>query len=95
VIQTARCDRTNLERDVGLEGRRLAVLPVWGFECREVQVPTALRYDPGEKVLPAQHARWFADVIPNAMLVTTNALGHGSQGDPNPDWSRLNTWLPR
>lgn len=71
----------------------LAVLSPWRFECREVQTPTALWYDPDEKVLPAQHARWLADEIPNAMLVTTNALGHGSQDDPKPDWSRLYTWL--
>jgi pimeloyl-ACP methyl ester carboxylesterase len=71
----------------------LAVLSSWGFECRHVQAPTALWYDPDEKVLPAQHARWLADAIPNATLVTTDALGHGSQGDPKPDWSRLYTWL--
>ena len=71
----------------------LAVLPPWGFECRDVGAPTALWYDPDEKVLPAQHSRWLADAIPNATLVTTNALGHGSAGDPKPDWNRLYKWL--
>jgi pimeloyl-ACP methyl ester carboxylesterase len=71
----------------------LAVLSSWGFDCRDVDAPTALWYDPNEKVLPAQHSRWLADALPNATLVTTNALGHGSAGDPVPDWNRLYKWL--
>jgi pimeloyl-ACP methyl ester carboxylesterase len=71
----------------------LAVLSPWGFDCRDVSAATALWYDPDDKVLPAQHARWLADAIPTAILVTTNALGHGSNGDPKPDWNRLYTWL--
>jgi hypothetical protein len=34
----------------------LAVLAPWGFDCRQVSVPTAIWYDPDETVLPAQHA---------------------------------------
>ena len=71
----------------------LAVLSSWGFDCRDVGVRTALWYDPDEKVLPDQHSRWLAEAIPNATLVTTNALGHGSAGDPKPDWNRLYKWL--
>lgn len=71
----------------------LAQLSAWGFDCRDVVAPTALWYDPDEKVLPAQHSRWLADAIPNATLVTTSALGHGSAGDPKPDWNRLYKWL--
>jgi pimeloyl-ACP methyl ester carboxylesterase len=71
----------------------LAVLSSWGFECHDVGAPTALWYDPDEKVLPAQHSRWLGDAIPDARLVTTNALGHGSAGDPKPDWNRLYKWL--
>jgi pimeloyl-ACP methyl ester carboxylesterase len=71
----------------------LAVLSPWGFDCRAVTIPTALWYDPDETVLPHQHAEWLADTIPDATLITTSALGHGSEGDPKPDWSRLYSWL--
>jgi pimeloyl-ACP methyl ester carboxylesterase len=71
----------------------LAVLSPWGFDCRTVNAPTAIWYDPDEKVLPAQHARWLADAISEATVVTTKALGHGSQGDPVADWRQLYTWL--
>jgi pimeloyl-ACP methyl ester carboxylesterase len=71
----------------------LAVLSPWGFNCRDIDAPTALWYDPDERVLPAQHARWLAGAVPNAILVPTNALGHGSVGDPRPDWNRLYTGL--
>jgi pimeloyl-ACP methyl ester carboxylesterase len=71
----------------------LAVLSAWGFDCHHVAAPTALWYDPDEKVLPAQHSRWLADAIPTATLVSTNALGHGSAGDPKRDWNRLYEWL--
>lgn len=71
----------------------LAVLSRWGFDCGDIRVLTALWYDPSDKVLPAQHARWLADAIPNATLVPSNALGHGSTGDPKPEWDRLYTWL--
>ena len=77
----------------GWIGDELAVLSLWGFDCRTVTVPTAIWYDPDEKVLPAQHGHWLADAIPNATLVTTSALGHGSQGDPVADWRRLYAWL--
>ncbi len=73
----------------------LAQLSAWGFDTRDVAAPTALWYDPDEKVLPAQHSRWLADAVPNATLVTTDALGHGSVGDPKPDWNRLYKGLRR
>ena|SRR2546421_6340536 len=76
-----------------LDGSPIAVLSSWGFDCRDVGAPTALWYDRDDKVLPAQHSRWLADEIPSATLVTTNALGHRSAGDPKPDWNRLYTWL--
>jgi pimeloyl-ACP methyl ester carboxylesterase len=64
-----------------------------GIRLQRVSTPTAIWYDPDETVLPAQHAEWLASVIPNAILVATNALGHGSNGDPKPDWHRLYAWL--
>ena len=68
-------------------------LSPWGFDCRTVHAPTQIWYDPEEKVLPAQHARWLGEAISGAALMTTNALGHGSQGDPVADWRRVHAWL--
>jgi pimeloyl-ACP methyl ester carboxylesterase len=71
----------------------LSVLQPWGFDCASISVPTTIWYDPDEPVLPHQHAQWLARTVPHAELVTTTALGHRSEGDPAPDWTRLYSWL--
>ena len=71
----------------------LAFVQPWGFELADVSVPVQLWYDPAESMLPRQHAEWLAERIPDARLVTTDALGHGSPGNPREDWGRLYSWL--
>jgi pimeloyl-ACP methyl ester carboxylesterase len=73
----------------------LAVVDEWGFDPATIGVPTAIWYDPDEKVLPRQHAEWLAHRVLGATLVTTSALGHRQEGDPRPDWAQLYSWLIR
>jgi pimeloyl-ACP methyl ester carboxylesterase len=90
-------DESVLEQTVngiwGWVDDELAAFEPWGFDVASVAVPTAIYYDPDETVLPRQHGEWLAANVPNATLVTTDALGHGSAGDPKPDWQRLYSWL--
>jgi pimeloyl-ACP methyl ester carboxylesterase len=71
----------------------LAAFKPWGFDPADIAVPTTMWHDPNDPVLPPQHARWLGRTVPGAAVVTTDALGHGSAGDPTPDWVRLYTWL--
>ncbi len=71
----------------------LAVFKPWGFDIAAVSAPTAIWYDPDEKVLPRQHAEWLAGRVNGASMVSTAALGHRAQGSPASDWSRLLSWL--
>jgi pimeloyl-ACP methyl ester carboxylesterase len=71
----------------------LAAFAPWGFDPSAIEIPTAIWYDPGEAVLPRQHAEWLAGQIGRSVLETTTALGHRAEGDPKPDWGRLYSWL--
>ena len=72
----------------------LAQLGDWGFEPDVIRAPTTIFYDPDETVLPAQHARWLAEHIPNSSLAITHTLGHrASSEDPTPDLKRMYEWL--
>jgi pimeloyl-ACP methyl ester carboxylesterase len=70
-----------------------AAMRSWGFDPASITTPTAIWYDPDERVLPHQHAEWLAARIPGAELIVTKALGHGSPDDPVSDWRRLYAWL--
>lgn len=72
---------------------KLAAFKPWGFDPADVAVPTQIWHDPEDPVLPPQHAAWLGHVVPGATVVTSDALGHGSRGDPKPDWARLYSWL--
>ena len=72
----------------------LAQLGDWGFEPEVIRAPTTIFYDPDETVLPAQHARWLAEHIPNSSLAITHTLGHRASGeDRTPDLKRMYGWL--
>ena len=71
----------------------LAFVRPWGFDVAQVAAPVQLWYDPTERMLPKQHAEWLTSHITGAALVPTGALGHGSPGDPRPDWQALYSWL--
>lgn len=70
-----------------------AHLKPWGFDVADVRAPTAIWYDPNDTVTPPQQAEWLARTIPNAFLKPSDALGHGSMGDPVKDRTALYTWL--
>ena len=72
----------------------LAQLGDWGFEPEVIRAPTTIFYDPDERVLPAQHARWLAEHIPNSSLAIAHTLGHRASGeDRTPDLKRMYGWL--
>lgn len=78
---------------LGLVDDERAHLEPWGFDVADVRAPTAIWYDPKDTVTPKQQAEWLARTIPNALLRSSDALGHGSTGDPTKDRTALYTWL--
>jgi len=71
----------------------LSTFQDWGIDLGQIAVPVQIWHDPNDPVLPVQHAEWFGRTIHGAEIVVTSSLGHGSQGDPRPDWTRLYGWL--
>ncbi|MFN2465459.1 MAG: alpha/beta fold hydrolase [Candidatus Dormibacteria bacterium] len=71
----------------------IALLKPWGFELVSVTAPVQAWYDPNDTALPPQHPAWIAHNIHGAEMVVTGSLGHGSPGNPRPDWRRLYSWL--
>jgi pimeloyl-ACP methyl ester carboxylesterase len=71
----------------------LAAFQAWSFDPAAVSAPVMIWHDPKDPVLPPQHAGWLARTLPVATVVRTESLGHGSAGDPRPDWTRLYSWL--
>ncbi|HEX6489528.1 MAG TPA: alpha/beta hydrolase [Candidatus Dormibacteraeota bacterium] len=65
----------------------------WGFEIGDVGQRVQVWYDPADQLLPPQHPHWLAEHLHNATLHETDALGHGSEGDPRADWRALYGWL--
>ena len=65
----------------------------WGFDSPAASVPVAIWHDPRDSVLPGQHAEWLAAHIPGATRRSSDALGHGSSGDPKPAWVEVYSWL--
>lgn len=65
----------------------------WGFDIAAVTQRVQIWYDPEETVLPGQHAHWLGEHLHSAELRESRALGHGSQGDPRPEWRELYSWL--
>jgi pimeloyl-ACP methyl ester carboxylesterase len=65
----------------------------WGFDSGRVSQRVQLWHDPADRVVPTAHANWLAENLRHAELRETGALGHGSTGDPRPDWRELYGWL--
>jgi pimeloyl-ACP methyl ester carboxylesterase len=60
----------------------LAIQGAWGFDITEIGVPAAIWSNPRDTVTPPNHARWVADRIPGAVLVSSpNAFGHAPVED--------------
>lgn len=56
---------------------RLLTRP-WGFEPREITLPTVIHHGSADTTVPLQHARWYADAIPGARLEVHPGHGHFS-----------------
>jgi pimeloyl-ACP methyl ester carboxylesterase len=64
---------------VGTDGWRdddLAFVTDWGFDMSSISVPVAVWQGEHDRMVPAAHARWLADVIPGATLHLDAAEGH-------------------
>jgi pimeloyl-ACP methyl ester carboxylesterase len=65
----------------------LAFLRPWGFDVREIRVPTEVWYGETDVLVPAAHGRWLASTIPGAEVHLQQDEGH--LGDPEKILSRL------
>jgi pimeloyl-ACP methyl ester carboxylesterase len=50
----------------------------WGFDLGAIKVPTSIHHGDADTVVPAQHARLFAEAIPGAQLHLHPCHGHFS-----------------
>jgi pimeloyl-ACP methyl ester carboxylesterase len=50
----------------------------WGFDLGAIKVPTSIHHGDADTVVPAQHARLFAEAIPGAQLHLHPGHGHFS-----------------
>ncbi|MFI5697040.1 alpha/beta fold hydrolase [Kribbella sp. NPDC051586] len=68
----------------------------WDIDPTHLTVPTWLWYGESDRMVPASHARWFADRIPHAELTVRPGEGHGSTifGHWDEMLSALGTALP-
>ena len=65
----------------------LAFLKPWGFDVREVEVPTEVWYGETDVLVPAAHGRWLARNVPGAEVVAQQDEGH--LGDPDQILTRM------
>jgi len=68
-------------------------LKSWGFDVGDVIAPAVIYFDPKDTVTPPHQADWLARTIPNAFLKPSDALGHGSTGDPAYDREEMYSFL--
>lgn len=50
----------------------------WDIDPAHLEVPTWLWFGDLDRMVPPSHGRWFADRIPNSILVARTGKGHGS-----------------
>lgn len=82
--------REGIERSLdGFVDDDLAFTEPWGFDLREMTVPTAVWYGPHDTLVPAAHGRWLGRTIPGAEVVAMNG-GHMAVYDQMAD---LLAWL--
>jgi len=65
----------------------LAFLRPWGFDVREIRVPTEVWYGETDVLVPAAHGRWLGRTIPGAEATVHQDEGH--LGDPDELLNRL------
>ena len=54
----------------------LAALGDWGFDVRDISVPTLIMHGTADRVVPVSHARWLARHLPGAQLRLREGDGH-------------------
>jgi len=67
----------------------LASVGDWGFDPRDIAVPTLLVHGTADRVVPASHARWLAEHIDGAELLELEGASHisvMSAGEMVLDW---------
>lgn len=60
----------------------LAEVTDWGFDLGEVQAPTRLMQARGDRSIPAAHAEWMVDHLPNAELIWVDGDHFGPRAEP-------------
>jgi len=65
----------------------LAFVKPWGFDVREITVPTEVWYGETDVLVPAAHGRWLARNVPDAEVTVEQDEGH--LGDPEKILDRL------
>ena len=70
IVHGSRSHMEALFQDVALFGRP------WGFEVRNVRVPVHLFYGDADNIVPLQHGRHLARILPNAKLIIRPEEGH-------------------
>jgi pimeloyl-ACP methyl ester carboxylesterase len=48
----------------------------WGFDVKEIRVPTRIDYGLTDVLVPPQHGEWLAHNVPNAEVVVDEQGGH-------------------
>jgi pimeloyl-ACP methyl ester carboxylesterase len=51
-------------------------LQPWGFEPAQVGAPVLLGYGADDALVTPEHARWYADRLPNPALEVVPGVGH-------------------
>jgi pimeloyl-ACP methyl ester carboxylesterase len=54
----------------------LAAMQPWGFDVRNITVPTLIMHGTEDRLVPASHGRWLARHIPGAQLRLREGAGH-------------------
>ena len=68
----------------------LCVIQPWGFDVREIRVPTRILYGLTDVLVPPQHGEWLAQNVPDAEVVIDEQGGH--MADPKLVTERM-SWL--
>lgn len=59
----------------------LAFVEPWGFDVREIRVPTRIIYGLTDVLAPARHGQWLAANVPKAEVVAEEGAGHLASPD--------------
>jgi pimeloyl-ACP methyl ester carboxylesterase len=68
--------RAGAQGVAGLHDDGLAIVAPWGFDVRDIAVPTAVWAGGQDVMVPFAHGRWLAEHIPGAVAHLIDAEGH-------------------